>query len=160
LDFVVGADGDFHGDDLARAGVQLAFAHHQVTLAAHFDPHRLFDRLAYAQLQAHVVKGQALAVEGLRHQVAHVFAGDERNVGGLAAALLHGEFGRAGPGLLAGFGHPVHQVVNVHHVAGGEHAGHVGLKMVVHKRAAGDRVDLHPGQPRQFVLRDQADRQQ
>ena len=58
----------------------------------------------------------------------------------------------------AGLCDPIHQVVNMHHVAGGEHTGDIGGESVIHERPVGDRIQRHTGLLREFVLRNQSHR--
>ena len=46
------------------------------------------------------------------------------------------------------------------HIAAGKNAGHAGLQLIVHRRAGGQRRNLHTRAHGQLVLRDQAHRQQ
>ena len=58
-----------------------------------------------------------------------------------------------GPGRL--LGHEVHQIVDVQHVAAGEHAGNGGGQIVPHLRPAGNGVQPDPGLLAQLVFRQQ-----
>ena len=53
-------------------------------------------------------------------------------------------------------GNKVHQIMHMQHIAGREHAGHVGLQVLVHHSAVGVGVNGDAGILQQLVLRDQA----
>ena len=98
-------------------------------------------------------------MQGLRHGVAHAVLPHQTDALAAAGTLQHTPGGAASRcrRLLRD---EVHQIVDVQHVATGEHAGQGGSQRLVHHRPAGDGVQCRAGLPGQLVLRQQSHAQQ
>ena len=97
----------------------------------------------------------AFQTDALRQGVAEVCAGlhGQHTPRGHRAVLDIAGSGCAGQLALAG--NKVHQIMHLHHVAAGKHAGDAGLHVFVHDGALGAGVHLDAGLLGQLVFGDQ-----
>jgi len=132
-DLVISLLRDDHGDHLARAGISLHVACHQVVTQAHFHIAHVLDGGAHPQLEADVSRGKAFLVNLVRHYVADIITSEKRDVPHFFGSFAHGKFGGGLSGGKTGFGHPIDQVVDMHHIAGGKMPGTLSRNDHLHR---------------------------
>src|SRR5450759_4616652 len=96
----------------------------------------------------------------MRDDVSNIVSGFHLYPSAMVLALSDGVLRRVPPTQKPGLSHPIHQVVDMNHVARGKNARHAGLHSLIDKWSTGDGIKCNARLARKFILRDEAYREQ